>query len=71
MINAFVARTRGLIGSNEQDGIESSEPEQQVSTTLFHCDACNCTYVGEEMETCSDCGGDLEVVPDEHELGIL
>lgn len=75
MIQTVVARTKDLFDSEEspageESEEESSEPGDDVTTTIYSCERCDRTYVSEEMDTCSRCGESVEAVPNKYDLGL-
>ena len=72
---------RNREGSGATDRDRSAEPDRRRpdsddgaearTTNLYHCEPCDTTYVSDGLDTCSRCGGSLERVPTEQDLGIV
>lgn len=61
----------GGTGSAEAAGTTSDDAQPESRPPLYGCTNCDRTYVGGSMSTCSNCGSEVEEVPDEQELGLL
>lgn len=49
---------------------QPTEQRTTASTRLYRCEACDITFVSEEMESCPKCCETLEQIPSGKELGI-
>lgn len=43
------------------------DAEDEVTTALFSCAACERTYISEAMDACSKCGASVTQIPTERE----
>jgi rRNA maturation endonuclease Nob1 len=62
---SVLQRIRDLL-TEEQD----RSRERRASSNLYRCDSCNTTYVSVEMDSCSSCGGAVDTIPTETDLGL-
>ena len=46
------------------------DSENEATTALFACSACEITYISEEMDACSTCGESVTQIPTERELPL-
>ncbi len=49
---------------------EPSDAKERQPTPLYTCSDCSTTYITDEMDSCPQCGDDVERTPSFAELGI-
>lgn len=75
MTNEFVQRLKTYLGKEGREE-QTASTEESVSdggqtSRLFACKDCNSTYIATDMESCPECGDELQVVPNEKDLGLV
>lgn len=60
----------GKGGSGNLSDPQSSETERS-KVGLYECSRCETTYVGADMNSCPNCGHQVEPLATGHELGML
>lgn len=65
----LIERVAALLDSQNGHRDDSEEPSRTESG-LYRCPDCDTTYVSETMDSCPECRGTVESIPDERDLGM-
>lgn len=49
---------------------KTAETNGGVSTALYTCPNCETTYISSDMQSCPECGGSVDQIPSESDLGL-
>lgn len=61
---------RKLLRGETSTSDEPAEPEvERRSSRLFECEDCETTFIGVDKRSCSQCGGSVQEIPNERDLG--
>jgi DNA-directed RNA polymerase subunit RPC12/RpoP len=67
ILGRVVSTLRSDGDSGGDPGGEAADPAR---THLYECPDCGTVYVASELESCSDCGTDVDRIPSERDLGF-
>ena len=67
-LNTWLSRLGGPTQAETPSSRDDSEDE--ATTALFSCPACETTYISEEMDACSKCGASVTQIPTEREFAL-
>ena len=68
LLRTWLSRLSGPTQAETPPSRDDSEDE--ATTALFSCPACETTYISEGMDACSKCGESVTQIPTERELAL-
>lgn len=66
----LIERVAALFGSQDGRRDQSGDASSRTNCGLYRCTNCDTTYVSERMDSCPECRGAVESIPDERDLGM-